>query len=368
MSRNYPIYADMISKEPSLADAILKNKDISIEEVSGYFSTLNGKGAIMRIIDEQGKGGDTALHAAVRTGNPELVELMLKNGADVNALNTRKTSALNLAVPDPDPTYGKEVKDLRSCYKIQKMLIEDGAFISEKIQNKINKNALQNRFGKEAPALLHDKPEGLGKKLLNAANPFQTAKMVGKYLGDKIRPKRIETIAENHIQLQGELYDAASEGDLDNVRKCIRKGVTIDARNENGNTALMAACWAGYREIVEELVSNGADINITNFNGETAFMAACWTSHTKIAQYLMSEGVITDNKTHKQETVHTYTANNGYQPSEPFGKSGLTVKEAIPVDEGKETLLHRPKPIRGAYSAEFAGDKQAPASGISKSL
>lgn len=54
----------------------------------------------------------------------------------------------------------------------------------------------------------------------------------------------------------------------------IEKGVDVNAKNNNGYTALMDATFIGNTEIMKILIKSGADVNAKNNNGATALMLA----------------------------------------------------------------------------------------------
>lgn len=63
-----------------------------------------------------------------------------------------------------------------------------------------------------------------------------------------------------------ELVEAASNGDLEQVKTLIEKeGIDINAREteyEIGETALIGASTSGQLEVVKYLISKGADVNV----------------------------------------------------------------------------------------------------------
>ena len=65
--------------------------------------------------------------------------------------------------------------------------------------------------------------------------------------------------------------EASYEGHLKVIKYFIENGkVNVNAKDDDGWTALMRASWRGYSEIVKYLVKNGSDINIKNNDGKTA--------------------------------------------------------------------------------------------------
>jgi ankyrin repeat protein len=67
---------------------------------------------------------------------------------------------------------------------------------------------------------------------------------------------------------------ASMKGYIDIVNLLIENGVNVNAKGNNGWTALMHASSGGYLAIVEILIKNGADINAKNNLGKTAAIYA----------------------------------------------------------------------------------------------
>jgi Ankyrin repeats (3 copies) len=61
--------------------------------------------------------------------------------------------------------------------------------------------------------------------------------------------------------LQGELYSAASGGDLERVRAALRAGANVDGHLDDNTTALPAAVANGHTEVARLLLDNGAQVN-----------------------------------------------------------------------------------------------------------
>jgi len=100
------------------------------------------------------------------------------------------------------------------------------------------------------------------------------------------------------------LYVACLEGHLDVAKELVcfppgpegqRMYVNVDLINEeglqrDGNTALMACCERGHKEIVEFLLDNGAEIDKRARNGETALFWAVQECHLDIVSLLLQRG------------------------------------------------------------------------------
>ena len=66
--------------------------------------------------------------------------------------------------------------------------------------------------------------------------------------------------------------EAAAKGRLESLEKLLEAGGQVNARDKNGQTALMDAARAGHVEVVETLLSTGADVNAKNGEGQTAYI------------------------------------------------------------------------------------------------
>ncbi len=68
------------------------------------------------------------------------------------------------------------------------------------------------------------------------------------------------------------LIYAAKEGDLKQVQELLEKKVDVDAKGENGVTALMAAASEGHADVVNLLLEWQADVDAVAEKGATALM------------------------------------------------------------------------------------------------
>ncbi|KAI1311050.1 hypothetical protein EDD11_003557 [Mortierella claussenii] len=66
------------------------------------------------------------------------------------------------------------------------------------------------------------------------------------------------------------IWLAASDGDLAAVKKYIEEeGISIDAQDENGYSALHAAASYAHKDLIKYLLDKGANINIQDPDGDT---------------------------------------------------------------------------------------------------
>lgn len=74
------------------------------------------------------------------------------------------------------------------------------------------------------------------------------------------------------------LIDAATRGDLAQVRTLLASGADANARDAESATALMRAAHAGHLDVVRALVDAGADVNATDLRGWGALAKACYNA------------------------------------------------------------------------------------------
>lgn len=70
------------------------------------------------------------------------------------------------------------------------------------------------------------------------------------------------------------LISAAEAGNLSAVRDLVEAGADLDARDDRGRTAVMAATHSNHPDIVEYLIAKGADLNIRDERSDNPLLYA----------------------------------------------------------------------------------------------
>jgi hypothetical protein len=83
---------------------------------------------------------------------------------------------------------------------------------------------------------------------------------------------------------------AAATGDLRTVEQLLSRGLPVNARNEDGSTALYGAAVEGQMPVIRYLVEHGADVNIKNNFASTALGAAREMNRAEAIRYLENHG------------------------------------------------------------------------------
>ncbi len=181
------------------------------------------------------KYNQTPLGIAACNGHAQAVVILLKNGADPNALYQE------LGISHPLMNAATEGLD-----DIVKLLLDYGGDV----------NIMQ----------------GEGTSLMQASfrGHVSTVKLLLKHGADiNIKNKQNETA----------LWHAARNGYDEIVQVLLDYGAGIDVRSRDGDTPLMEASRYGRVLTVELLLQHGADANMRNNSGENAFHLAATGRH-----------------------------------------------------------------------------------------
>jgi ankyrin repeat protein len=193
--------------------------------------------------------GRTLLMIAVESGNTEIVRLLIKSGAKVNAKNKEGYTVLMHARNDA----------------IVKLLISSGADL----------HSTHDIFYYE----------------------------YGGCYGSTRKKQFIKGT---------ELMMAASCGYTNKVKILICARADVNARDKYGKTALMHAAQNGRVGVAQVLLDAGADINAKDTYGETVLMhgASCESGNTKIVDLLIAAGADVNAKNNIGETYHSLALTN----------------------------------------------------------
>ena len=109
-----------------------------------------------------------------------------------------------------------------------------------------------------------------------------------------------------------DLPAAAAAGALDAVRRLLELGFAVDARDEQGATALLRACGAGHRDVAACLLEAGADPALSAHSGVTALVAAVSARREALVGLLLQHGVAVDQRLPNEATPLMVAAALGY--------------------------------------------------------
>src|SRR3954470_8657461 len=86
------------------------------------------------------------------------------------------------------------------------------------------------------------------------------------------------------------LLDAATAGDVDEIRDALRDGIPANSADSSGYTALHSALMTGNSEAVQVLLDAGADVSAVTDNGTTCLALAASGKHWSMIPLLLKAG------------------------------------------------------------------------------
>ncbi|MGD0201363.1 MAG: ankyrin repeat domain-containing protein, partial [Bryobacteraceae bacterium] len=95
-------------------------------------------------------------------------------------------------------------------------------------------------------------------------------------------------LASTRTNAQGDdLINAAFNGDLPRVKALLAAGSDVNAKRDDGATALMLASQYGRQEVVRALLDAQADVNAKRGDGATALMVASQYGRQEVVRALL---------------------------------------------------------------------------------
>lgn len=226
----YPILAMfMLLFIGDLKQEVLKSeiRAIVMKGESNKINALIKAGMNPNLKDEL---GETLLMDAARHKQPKILEILLNNGAYVNAMSNSLRTALYFAAHS-------------GCYDCTRILIQAGAYIDQ--ESIEGETALGEAAGNGYTGIL--------KLLISRGANVNIANKDG-----------VTPLMRVHDQL----------GNNNNAAILVRAGADINAISKKKRTALMFATAACHAAKVRLLIDNKADVNIRSDDGNTALSLA----------------------------------------------------------------------------------------------
>lgn len=106
------------------------------------------------------------------------------------------------------------------------------------------------------------------------------------------------------------LQFASASGHENLVRFLLRKGASVDSRNNYGWTPLMQAARFGHLTVAHILLENGAEINGRNRLGASVLTMAARGGHTHVVKLLLESGAYVDDFDHLAVTAEAVSNGN----------------------------------------------------------
>jgi len=255
------------------------------------------------VVDKPNYDGMTPLHMTVWKGHKKAAELLIKAGANVNA-QTRSSGSQNTQVPE-----GSSPLHTAASYgftALSELLLDNGAAINatDKGGKTPLHRAAENGQLQEIQLLLRKgadieaKPESGSTPLLTATAYKQSAAAL----------LLVSSNAQVNVtdKLGNTVVTFAANGLRELIPVFVQKGADPNARNREGETALMLALQQGDYLTCEQLLREKADPNLVDGEGRSATHLAVLKPDIRILELLLDSGADPDMKDNRQLTALDY--------------------------------------------------------------
>ncbi|XP_027719341.1 ankyrin repeat and death domain-containing protein 1B isoform X2 [Vombatus ursinus] len=275
---------------------------------------------------------ERSFHHAAKRNNLDIMEQLVEEKVNINAMNSMKRTALHFAVGgnhlsavdfllnhkarvDIADKHGLTVLHVAAWsgnLEIMLMLVKAGADQKAKNQDgmTILHFAAQNNNVRIVEYLIQDLHlKDLNQQDEKGRKPFLLAAEKGHVeMIEKLIMLNLLT-SEKDKEGNTALHLAAKHGHTSVVEMLITQWQEINEPNEDGETPFFLAVAGGHKECSKLLLDAGSDVNISNNNNITALQIATQNGHIPLVTFLLSEDIVLDQKA-EDSPLHLAVANN----------------------------------------------------------
>jgi len=102
--------------------------------------------------------------------------------------------------------------------------------------------------------------------------------------------RTVSELPPETIDFAHRMFDAARKGDGEVLLAAVDAGLPPNLTNQNGNTLLMLAAYAGHAALVRGLMERGADPNRLNDRGQAPIAGAVFKREDEVVRVLLEAG------------------------------------------------------------------------------
>lgn len=264
-------------------------------------------------INARSNKGITALWAASEQGHSEIVEFLLKQ-EDIQPFYPLGQTHLWIAacfghlktvetILSFDPTLIDYVDDngnsplyiaaANGHLAVVELLIKNGANVNLEDQEQKSPLCAACKFNRIEVVKLLLQQKNI-KYYSTSSNDFVTPINIAAGTGRiEILNLLITKLKADQLPIAyanpGMLY-ACNEGKFEVVKYLAQQGCSLDTTDDDGVSVMGYALFNGHKKLAIWLIENGANVNLADNWGKTAFAQACWKGSLAIAKLLQQHG------------------------------------------------------------------------------
>lgn len=275
----------------------IKMTTLAIQNLFGLVEEENLSGLKAHLdrykeVDGRSDNGQTPLMLAAEQGSLEIVQELIRRGANVNLDDVDCWSALISAAKEGHLDVVDE-------------LLENDAYIEHRDMGGWTALTWACYKGRTEVAKL---------LLEHDANPNTTGQQYSVYpviwASGRGHSNVVKLLLEHGAKVNCSdkygttpLIWASRRGHYDCVMHLLENGADVDQEGANSMTALIVGVRGGYTEVVKELLKRGPNVNMTDKDGNTALMIAAKEGFTEIVQDLLEAGTYVNIPDRSGDTV-----------------------------------------------------------------
>ena len=252
-------------------------------------------------IDAEDKNHHTPLMLAVKNGHNDASMHLINRGADVGSISVfQRTTLLS---------YASENGHLR----VVELLLSEGAEIDAEDKNHHTPLMLAVKNGH------NDVSMHLINHGVDVNKKYRFDQTALHYASENGHLKMVELLLSKGAEIDAEdknhrtpLLLAVKNGHNDVLLYLINHGVDVNKKYWFDQTALHYASERGHLKMVELLLSKGAEIDAEDKNHCTPLMLAVKNGHNDVSMHLINHGVDVNKKYRFDQTALHYASENGH--------------------------------------------------------
>jgi serine/threonine-protein phosphatase 6 regulatory ankyrin repeat subunit B len=316
---DYPDYREMIlavanekaaRREESLLPLHLAVRSGNIAEVDRVIKEHIGKNTEKEQVNIKDEVGWSSLHEAAHSGFHEVVEHLIKLGANVDEMNKEGSTPLHLAASsghveatDALITAGANLKAMNEdgstplhlagrCGEIEvarKILDRGGKVETVDVNGNIPLHLASNVGHAEMVRFLIKAGSDVNAANLKGVVPLHDAALSDSGEVVKVLTEHGATVDKPDDELATPLQYAGNNGSTEAARELCLKKAQCGFRDYNGHIPLHHAAFDGTRSCVEVLLEYGSNIRCKGEDGNVPYMFAQMAGNEEIAELLYFE-------------------------------------------------------------------------------